>query len=155
GRYPVPMNEILHVVITTPLKANFDYTDTSRVVVEIVRLPRILGVTLCGMGLALAGAAIQGVFRNPLVSPEIVGVSAGASFGGVLAIVLAWPMERVVGVAFGFGMGALLIAMGLAKLAGKGSRLALILSGVIVAAFFGSFTGVVEYVADQAKLPSI
>jgi iron complex transport system permease protein len=150
------MKQILHVILTTPLKAVFDYSDSYRVVVEIVRMPRILGVTICGMGLALAGAAMQGVFRNPLVSPEIAGVSAGASFGGVLAIMLDLPMTGVVGLAFGFGMGALLVALGLAKLAGKSSMLALILSGVIVGGFFGALMGLAEYVADpQSKLPSI
>jgi iron complex transport system permease protein len=156
GRYPVPIKQILHVILITRLKSAFDYTDAYRVVVEIVRMPRILGVTLSGMGLALAGAVMQGVFRNPLVSPEIVGVSAGAAFGGVLAILLSWSMTGVVGMAFGFGMGALLIALGLAKLAGKNSMLALILSGVIVGGFFGALTGLAEYVANaQGKLPSI
>lgn len=156
GRYPVPIEQILRVILTTPPKTAFDFTDTYRVVVEIVRLPRILGVTLCGMGLSLAGAAMQGVFRNPLASPEIVGVSAGASFGGVLAFVLAWPMTGVVSMGFGFGMGALLIALALAKLAGKSSMLALILSGVIVGGFFGSLTGFAEYVANpETRLPSI
>lgn len=60
GRYPVPLRQILHVILTTPLTARFDYTDAYRVVVEIVRLPRVLLVTLRGMGLALSGATIQG-----------------------------------------------------------------------------------------------
>ena len=75
---------------------------------------------------------MQGVFRNPLVGPEIAGISAGASFGGVLAIMLSLPMFGVVGLAFGFGMLALVFAFGLAKLSGRGSMLALVLSGVIV-----------------------
>jgi iron complex transport system permease protein len=69
GRYPVPVKQIIHVILTTPLRAVFDYTDAHRVVVEIVRLPRILLVVLCGMGLALSGAAMQGVFRNPPAGP--------------------------------------------------------------------------------------
>lgn len=156
GRYPVPILEIVKIVLTTGFNETRPYTDKDWVVVEIVRMPRILGVTLCGIGLAMAGAAMQGVFRNPLVGPEVAGVSAGASFGGVLAIMLSWPMWGMVGLAFAFGMGALIVAFGLAKLAGKSSMLALILAGVIVGGFFGALTGMAKYVADpQAKLPSI
>ncbi len=156
GRYPVPLRDIVSIVLTTGLNESRPYTDKAWVVVEIVRMPRILGVTLCGMGLAMAGAAMQGVFRNPLVGPEVVGVSAGASFGGVLAIMLSWPMWGMVGLAFGFGMGALLVAFGLSRLAGKSSMLALILAGVIVGGFFGALTGMAQYVADpQTRLPSI
>jgi iron complex transport system permease protein len=156
GRYPVPIRQIIHVILTTPLKATFNYTDAYRVVVEIVRLPRILTVTLCGMGLALSGAALQGVFRNPLVSPEIVGVSAGASFGGMLAILLSFPPLGIVSMAFAFGLCALVFAFSLAKLAGRSGILGLVLSGLIVGAFFGALVGLIQYTADpQTKLPTI
>ncbi|SHI08368.1 FecCD family ABC transporter permease [Pollutimonas bauzanensis] len=156
GRYPVPIPEIIKIVATTGFNETRPYTDKAWVVIEIVRMPRILGVTLCGMGLAMAGAAMQGVFRNPLVGPEVAGVSSGAAFGGVLAIMFSLPMAGVVGLAFGFGMGALAVAFGLSKLAGKSSILGLVLAGVIVGGFFGALTGMAQYVADpQAKLPSI
>jgi iron complex transport system permease protein len=156
GRYPVSVREIIHIILTTPLGTSFDYTDGYRVVVEIVRLPRILTAVMCGMGLALSGAAMQGVFRNPLVGPEIVGVSAGASFGGVLAIMLSFNPVGIVSLAFAFGLTALALAFGLARLAGKSSTLALVLAGVIVGAFFSAMVGLAEYVADpQTKLPSI
>lgn len=156
GRYPVPLQDVARIVLSTGWNESRPYTDKAWVVVEIVRMPRILGVALCGMGLAMAGAAMQGVFRNPLIGPEVAGVQAGASFGGVLAIMLAWPMWGMVGLAFGFGMGALLVAFGLSRLAGKGSMLALILAGVIVGGFFGALVGLAQYVADpQTKLPGI
>lgn len=156
GRYPVSVPEIVRILFTTPpLQATGSYATPAWVVVEIVRIPRILIVTLCGMGLGLSGAAMQGVFRNPLVGPEIAGVSAGAAFGGVLAIVLSLPMFGVVGLAFAFGMLALAVAFGLAKISGKGSMLSLVLSGVIVGAFFGALTGLLETLAESAKLPSI
>jgi len=121
-----------------------------------VRLPRILLVTLCGMGLAMAGAAMQGVFSNPLVGPEVCGVSAGASFGGVLAIMLGWSATATVSLAFAFGLGALVAAFGLARLAGRSGTLSLVLAGVIIGAFFGALVGLAQYVADpQTKLPSI
>jgi iron complex transport system permease protein len=156
GRYPVPVSEIIRIVLTTGFNETRPYTDKAWVVVEIVRMPRILGVTLCGMGLALAGAAMQGVFRNPLIGPEVAGVQAGASFGGVLAILFSLPMPGVVGLAFAFGLLALMLAFVLAKLAGKNTILALVLAGVITGGFFSSMTGLAQYVADpQTKLPSI
>lgn len=156
GRYPVPLADIVKIVLNTGFNAARPYTDKAWVVVEIVRMPRILLVTLCGINLALAGAAMQGVFRNPLVGPEVAGVSTGASFGGVLAIMLSWSIVGVVGLAFGFGLLALVVAFGLAKVAGKSSMLALLLAGVIVGGFFGALTGLVQYVANpQTQLPSI
>lgn len=118
-------------------------------------MPRILGVVLCGMGLAMAGGAMQGVMRNPLVGPEIAGVSAGASFGGVLAIMFGLSLPEVVALAFGFGLLALSIAFGLARITGRGSMLALVLSGVIIGGFFASLTSVMQYLAGDSKLPSI
>lgn len=156
GRYPVAVRRILEIVATTGLDATHPYTDKEWVVIEIVRMPRILGVMLCGMGLALAGAAMQGVFRNPLVGPEIAGVSAGASFGGVVAIMLSFSVGGIVGMAFGGGLLALAIAFLLAKVTNRSSMLALILAGVIVGGFFSSLTGLAQYVADpDTDLPSI
>ncbi|WP_412772430.1 iron chelate uptake ABC transporter family permease subunit [Nitrobacter sp.] len=78
GRYPVPIGEVARIAFTTlPFDAVGSYDDKSLVVVEIIRMPRIPLVTICGMGLALSGAAMQGVFRNPLVGPEIAGVTTG------------------------------------------------------------------------------
>lgn len=156
GRYPVPLADVIRIVSTTGLNEARPYSDTQWVVVQIVRMPRILLVTLCGMGLGLAGAAMQGLFRNPLVGPEVAGVSAGASFGGVLAIMMSWPAVAITGSAFVFGFGALVLAFMLGKLAGRSSILALILAGVIVGSFFGALTGLAQYVADpETKLPSI
>jgi iron complex transport system permease protein len=97
GRYPVPVGEIMKIILTTsPIHATELYSNAPWVVVEIVRIPRILIVTLCGMGLALSGAVMQGVFRNPLVGPEIAGVSSGAACDGVSSIMLSLPMYGVV-----------------------------------------------------------
>ena len=157
GRYPVPFFDVARIVFTTfPINARGEYTNAPWVVVEIVRMPRILLATLCGMGLALSGAAMQGVFRNPLVGPEIAGVTSGASLGGVVAIMLSWPSLAVTGLAFGSGLLALAAAFGLARLAGRASTLALVLSGVIIGGFCSALTGLAQTLADpMVKLPSI
>lgn len=157
GRYPIPAAEVARIVLTTaPINAVGDYENAPWVVVEIVRMPRILLVTLCGMGLAMSGAAMQGVFRNPLIGPEIAGVSSGASLGGVAAIMLSWQSLGIVGLAFGSGLAALAAAFALAQLSGRGSTLALVLSGVIIGGFCGSLVGLLQTLADpMVKLPSI
>lgn len=156
GRYTIPAEEVISIVLSTSPGAIHSSTDSPWVIVEIVRLPRILLVVLCGMALALAGAAMQGVFRNPLVGPEVVGVSAGATFGGILAIMIGWSAWGIVSSAFVFGTAALVVAFVLAKFAGRSSILGIVLSGVIISAFFGALSGVVHYMADpQTKLPAM
>src|SRR5262249_34048232 len=132
------------------------WTQTQWVVVQFVRLPRVLMATLCGMGLALSGAVLQGLFRNPLVGPEVAGVSHGAAFGGGTAIVLSFPTGGIGAAAFGGGLTALILTFLLARLAGGSSILGMVLAGVIVAAFFSAAVGVGQYVADpETQLPTI
>lgn len=87
GRYPVPLDQVL-LALAAGLGIATDLPGTVERVVLLIRLPRILEGLVIGGGLALAGAALQGVFRNPLVGPQIIGVSSGAAFGGALALLL-------------------------------------------------------------------
>lgn len=156
GRYPVHPADVAGIILSTPPGAVIDNTDTKSIIVEIVRMPRILLVVFSGAGLAMAGAAMQGVFRNPLVGPEVVGVSSGASFGGVLGILFGWSTPVVVLTAFGFGMAALVLAFLLAGASGRSGILGLVLAGVIMGSFFGALMGILQYVADPAsKLPGM
>jgi len=160
GRYQVPAGNVLHILLAELLPGagpgNHPWQESERVVIWLVRLPRILVVVLAGMGLSLSGATLQGVFRNPLVGPHIVGVSSGASFGGVLAMLLSLPAAGVVGLAFAFGILALALVFGLSRLAGRGSVLSLVLAGVCVSAFFGALVGLTQFLADpEAKLPGM
>jgi len=161
GRYHVPAATVARIlfesVATDVLPNSLSSQETEWIVVRIIRLPRILVVILAGMGLALSGAALQGLLRNPLVGPQIVGVSSGASFGGVLAILLSLPSAGIVGLAFAFGILTLLLVYGLSRLAGRaGGILSLVLAGVILSSFFSALVGVVQYLADpETKLPGI
>ena len=157
GRYPVEPADIVKILMSTSLGEMHDPDDIPWVVIMLVRLPRILIVTFAGMGLGMAGAAMQGVFRNPLVGPEVVGVSSGAAFGGVLAIILGYSsLSGVVSLAFIFGGGALVTAFVISRLAGQSGILGLILAGVIIGSFFSAFMGIATYLADpETKLPGI
>lgn len=144
GRYPLSSGAVLGALSNI----GGAHPDVAWVVVVLLRLPRILTAALCGMGLALTGAVTQGVFHNPLVSPDIAGVSAGAAFGGVLAILLGLPPVAQTGMAFGFGLGAMIVAFGLSRLGKIGGSLGLVLAGIVVGAFFSALIGLMEYLAE-------
>ncbi len=114
-------------------------------VMKIIRPPRVMEAVLAGLGLGIAGTALQGMLRNPLVSPDILGVTSGAAFGGVVAIALEWPPVALAGLAFAGGLLAITSVFTVAKLArGSGNSMVLILAGVFIGAFFLALTGLVE-----------
>jgi len=132
-------------------------TETERAVVLAIRLPRAATAMLVGAALATSGATLQGLFRNPLVSPGILGVSAGAGLGASLAILLvgyrAWVIQLS---AFAFGMGAVLLAMLIGGSSRTRSMLMMVLAGVIVGALAEACISFVKFVADpEDTLPAI
>lgn len=129
---------------------------TLETVIFNIRLPRICAAMLIGGGLAVSGASFQGVFRNPLVSPFILGVATGAGFGAAIAILLSGNTIVIQITAFCFGMFAVLLAYGMTKVYRTSSILVMTLSGVIVGTFFSALISLVKYVADPFdKLPVI
>jgi iron complex transport system permease protein len=131
-------------------------TPTEANVVFTVRLPRILLALLSGAGLALSGATLQGVFRNPLVGPQVMGVSSGAAFGGTLAILLNFPRAGLLASSFTFGLSALVLVYALNGIVARRNILALVLAGVVVSGFFGALVSLVQYLADtEDKLPAM
>ncbi len=129
----------------------------AQVVMEL-RLPRIVGAVLVGAALSVSGAAYQVMFRNPMVSPTILGVSAGAAFGAAIAILLSLPVLVVHLTTFGGGLLAVAITyvVGVKFCRGGNTTLAIILSGIIVSTLFTSLLSMIKYVADPYdKLPII
>jgi iron complex transport system permease protein len=156
GRYDIPVRRVIEVLLDPMVSASLPVSPTERNVIFTVRLPRILLAMLAGGGLALAGAILQGVFRNPLVGPQIIGVSSGAAFGGTLAILLSFSRFGLLSSAFSFGLFALVLVYGLQALVGRRNILALVLAGVVISGFFGALVSLVQYLADtDEKLPTI
>jgi iron complex transport system permease protein len=124
-----------------------------------VRLPRVLAAMLVGGGLAAAGAAFQGMFRNPLASPDLLGVSVGASLGAVVGILLDLPVVGIQGLAFAGGIGAVTAVSALAALVrGRGTDpvLVLVLAGIALGALLGAAVSLVKVLADPYnQLPAI
>ncbi|MDR3203734.1 MAG: iron ABC transporter permease [Deltaproteobacteria bacterium] len=124
-------------------------------VIQVIRLPRVLLATLVGLGLGMSGAALQGLMRNPLVGPDLVGVSSGSAMGGVLAIMLDWPPLAVVFLAFVGGLLSLGATFRLAQLAKSSDGIGLILAGIFVGGFCLSCVGLGFFLANDAQLNAI
>jgi iron complex transport system permease protein len=121
-----------------------------------IRLPRILAAILIGASLSVSGAAFQAMFVNPLVSPGLLGVLAGASFGAALGMVFSKTWLAVQTCSFLFGFAAVLIAVGIAKMHKGNTILLLVLGGVISGALFTSLLSIIKYIADPYnQLPAI
>ena len=151
GRYAIPIGDVFKALTMDetldPLMKN---------VVMQVRLPRILMSMIVGAGLACSGASYQCIFGNPLVSPDILGVSAGAGFGAALGILLSGNSVFVQGQALLLGLLAVALVLVISRVNKKTELFMLVLSGVIVGAFFEALISLIKYVADpQDTLPAI
>lgn len=125
------------------------------VIIWRIRLPRLLLAAMTGMAMAIAGTVYQGCFRNPLVEPYILGVSAGASCGAALAIVFPALFPGGQLTAFLFGMAAVLLSFFLARNRGETPPVTLVLSGIIVGSLFSACIGIMKYLASDAELREI
>ena len=129
----------------------------AQIVVWNIRVPRVVAAVLVGAALAAAGASYQALFRNPLVSPDILGVSAGAGLGAVAGIFLSLPVAAIQASAFVGGMAAVGVVALVASLVRNGDRtLTLVLIGVVIGALAGAATSLLKVMADPYdQLPAI
>jgi iron complex transport system permease protein len=153
GRYPIAVADILRYLFTG------EYTDENiPILIEQVRTPRILGAIFAGGALSVAGTVYQGLFRNPMVSPDILGVSSGAGFGATLAILFSAGLVTIQFSAFGMGLIAVLLTLLVSRIMTNihDKILMMVLSGMIVGALFGALISLMKYLADsESRLPDI
>jgi len=156
GRYPVPLRELFGILAGRIFPITPFWTERMQSIVFNVRLPRILAACLVGCSLSAAGAAYQGVFQNPMASPDILGATAGAAFGAALAILLGGSSRLIMLSAFCFSLLTVLLVW-LISLRARGSRvLGLILSGIMISSLFSAGTSFLKLVADPTdQLPAI
>lgn len=156
GRYSIEYTTVLGILSSSFLDIQANWKMVEERIVELVRLPRILVAGFVGAGLAISGAALQGMFRNPLVGPKIIGVSAGAGFGGVLAMLFGLSGVFILGFATIFGIVAITCTLFIARSGHKTSLLALVLGGVVTGGFFTALISLVKFTADPDDiLPEI
>ncbi|WP_445141687.1 FecCD family ABC transporter permease [Campylobacter sp.] len=155
GRFSVGFGDVAKSILNL-LGFEFDITQNIHNVISQIRLPRIIAAILVAAALGVSGAAYQGVFRNQLVSPDLLGVSAGACVGAAAAIILDFSLLGIQISAFICGLIAVAMTLSIPKLMGRASTLMLVLSGVIVSGFMMSVIGFLKYIADpETKLPDI
>ena len=156
GRFEVPMARIVEILWARVWDFSGSPETMDERIVELVRLPRVLLAALSGAALAVGGAALQGVFRNPLVSPQVLGISQGGAFGGAMAILLGFHGVVLLGMSFVFGLAALVLVGLLARINGRTEILTVILAGMVVGAFFAALVSVLQFLADpNSSLPAI
>lgn len=156
GRFPVPAKELFAVLGSKLFDITPFWNASVETVVINIRLPRILLACLVGGSLSMAGAAYQGVFQNPLASPDILGASAGAAFGAALAILLGAGSTAIVLSAFFFSLFSMAAVWLIARRSRGRQVLTLILAGIVVSSLFSASTSFVKLVADPTdQLPAM
>ena len=164
GRYSVSFGALLRIFWAKLVElATFghvtlaqSWTDMEEAVVVNIRLPRIICAALVGAALSTAGASYQGMFRNPMVSPDLLGASTGAGFGAALAILLSFNYFGITVMAFCCGLAAVLLAYTVSRFSRLNTTLSMVLAGVMISSLFSAGTSFVKLVADtEDQLPAI
>lgn len=154
GRYSMSVSETVTTLFSRFTNAKVD--NTAYTVIFNVRLPRIIFAAVVGAGLSCAGAAFQGLFSNPLATPDTLGVASGASFGAVLAMLIGGNMIGIQGMALIFGLISCLITFLIGRSSRRGSIVMIVLAGLVVSSVFEALVSLMKYVADpQDELPVI
>ena len=157
GRFAVAPADVLKALWAAISGGESGLAKNVEAVVLQVRGPRVLAAIAVGAALASAGAAYQNLFKNPLVSPDILGVSAGCALGAGLAILFGLSIVMIQGLAFAGGIAAVALVLAVGNwVRGRDPILTLILTGVVVGSLFGAGIALVKYLADPYnQLPAI
>jgi iron complex transport system permease protein len=158
GRYATTPGQFIEIIRAAFTHRASGVPRDVEMVFSHIRIPRVLIAILAGAGLSVSGCAYQGVFRNPMVSPDILGATAGAGFGASIAILMGLGDLGVQAVAFGTGLAAVLLTYTLGMMVSTRGNgiLPLVLSGIVVAALFRAGISMIKTTADPFnKLPAI
>lgn len=156
GRYGQTPLETVKILFSRVLPIPRTWAEGAETVVFKARLPRVAAAILVGAALSLSGTAYQGIFKNPLVSPDLLGVSSGASVGAAMAILLGMAPGMIQLGALAGGLTAVLLTVTIPKLMRNSSTLILVLAGIIVQGFMTAVMGLLKYAADpESQLAEI
>lgn len=154
GSYDLSAAEVIQTLFRGQASAA---VSTAQLVVWEIRLPRILAAVIFGIALAMSGVVYQALFRNPLVSPDILGVSSGAALGAIAAIFLSWPVWAIYLNAFVAGLVVVALVWLIAsRIKGTDPLLTMVLIGIVIGALAGSATSLLKILADPYdQLPAM
>lgn len=156
GRYPVSIPEVFYSFKSALTGTLAGVDQQTYTVVMNIRLQRALQGLLVGASLAASGACFQSLFRNPLVSSGMLGVSSGAGFGAALSIILFHTTTMAPAFSFAFGIGAVALSYLTGRIAGGSPTVTLVLGGTIISSIFRAMLSLLKYLADtESELPAI
>lgn len=156
GKYSLNPGECLRIIIGKLMGSEASWQQMDENVLLGIRLPRVLATVVVGAALALSGAVYQGIFKNPLVSPDFLGVSSGACIGAAVAILLALSSGMVQIFAFLGGILAVSLTVLIPRVMRSDSNIMLVLAGIIVSGAMSSILGFIKYIADpETQLAAI
>lgn len=156
GRYYISPSLVTRILLSKIIPVEKVWEAQAESVIFTLRLPRIIAALLVGSALSLSGASYQGVFKNPLVAPDMLGVSAGACVGASMAILFNVNEGMIQIAAFAGGILAVTLASVIPRLVRNQSMMTLVLAGVIVSGLMNSILGLLKYLADpDTQLASI
>ena len=156
GKYQISPGECIRILIGkfSGTEPSWDAMDENMLIG--VRMPRVMASVIVGAALALSGAVYQGIFKNPLVSPDFLGVSSGACVGAATAILLSFSSVMIQITAFAGGLLAVAVTMLIPKMLRSESGIMLVLAGIIVGGAMSSILGFIKYIADpETQLAAI
>lgn len=156
GRFAVALPRTVEILLGAAISPGAAIEAMDERIVLLVRAPRVALAALAGAALATSGVALQGVFRNPLVSPEVLGIAQGAAFGGALAITLGIWGVPLLGLVFVTGLSALIFVGLIARIDGRTEIITVILSGMVIGSLFSALVSLLQFLADpNSSLPAI
>ncbi len=156
GKYQISPGECLKILAGKLVGAQPSWDGMDENMLVGVRLPRVMAAVIVGAALALSGAVYQGIFKNPLVSPDFLGVSGGACVGAAIAILLSFSSVMVQITAFAGGLLAVAVTMLIPRMLRSESGIMLVLAGIIVGGAMSSILGFIKYIADpETQLAAI
>lgn len=148
GQYRVPLEETFRIMFSKIFTINRTWDNIQQAVIMDLRLPRTVAAVIIGAALSLSGATYQSIFKNPMVSPDLLGVSSGACVGAASAILLNGSSILIQISAFAGGLIAVAITLMIPRLIRNESTTVLVLSGIVISSLMSSIMSIIKFVAD-------
>ncbi len=156
GKYPISPGELMRILFSRIFPIERTWAMESETIIFNIRLPRIILGGFIGSALGMAGLVYQGLFQNPLVSPDVLGTTSGAGFGAALGLLLGLNYYGITITSFCFGLISVVFVMTIGKKVANNQILSLVLSGIMISSLFSSATSFLKLVADtENTLPAI
>ena len=148
GLYGVPVSEVIRIFLSKVIEMEPSWDSATEIVVINVRFPRILAAGMIGAALSVSGSVYQGMFQNPMVSPDVLGTSAGAGFGAALGILMGAGYLGITVMSFGFGLLSVVLVYLVSVRHRNDMSMGLILAGIMVGSLASAATSFLKLVSS-------